>query len=143
MTFWIGLILLGIGWNFGFVGASSMVVETHRPEQVYNLGSLAECELLCEYLASHGFVVAAPDHIGNTVREQIVKDLAKKADIFMENFAPGAIERLGLGYDVLSAINPGIIYGQIKGFGEGSPYEKNLAVRHDRPGLRRHLLGHR
>jgi crotonobetainyl-CoA:carnitine CoA-transferase CaiB-like acyl-CoA transferase len=58
---------------------------------------------------------------------QIVKDLARKADVFMENFAPGAIERLGLGYDVLSDINPGIIYGQVKGFGEGSPYENNLA----------------
>ena len=58
---------------------------------------------------------------------EIVKDLARKADIFMENFAPGAIERLGLGYDVLSKLNPGIIYGQVKGFGEGSPYEKNLA----------------
>ncbi len=57
----------------------------------------------------------------------IVKDLARKADVFMENFAPGAIERLGLGYDVLSRLNPGIIYGQVKGFGEGSPYEKNLA----------------
>ena len=58
---------------------------------------------------------------------EIVKDMAKKADVFMENFAPGAIERLGLGYDVLSKVNPGIIYGQVKGFGEGSPYEKNLA----------------
>ena len=58
---------------------------------------------------------------------QIVKDMARKADVFMENFAPGAIERLGLGYDVLSKINPGIIYGQVKGFGEGSPYENNLA----------------
>ncbi len=58
---------------------------------------------------------------------EIVKDLARKADIFMENFAPGAIERLGLGYDVLSKLNPGIIYGQVKGFGEGSPYENNLA----------------
>src|SRR5689334_2737462 len=58
---------------------------------------------------------------------EIVKEMAKKADIFMENFAPGAIERLGLGYDVLSKINPGIIYGQVKGFGEGSPYAKNLA----------------
>jgi len=58
---------------------------------------------------------------------EIVKDLARKADVFMENFAPGAIERLGLGYDVLSQLNPGIIYGQVKGFGEGSPYEKNLA----------------
>src|SRR5918911_5725991 len=58
---------------------------------------------------------------------QIVKDLAKKADVFMENFAPSAIERLGLGYDVLREINPGIIYGQVKGFGEGSPYQNNLA----------------
>jgi crotonobetainyl-CoA:carnitine CoA-transferase CaiB-like acyl-CoA transferase len=57
----------------------------------------------------------------------LVKEMAAKADVFMENFAPGAIERLGLGYDVLSKINPGIIYGQVKGFGEGSPYEKNLA----------------
>ena len=31
--FWIGLVLLGVGWNFGFVGASAMVVETHRPEE--------------------------------------------------------------------------------------------------------------
>jgi formyl-CoA transferase len=58
---------------------------------------------------------------------EVVKELAKKADIFMENFAPGAIERLGLGYDVLSKLNPGIIYGQVKGFGEGTPYENNLA----------------
>jgi crotonobetainyl-CoA:carnitine CoA-transferase CaiB-like acyl-CoA transferase len=58
---------------------------------------------------------------------EIVKDLAKHADVMMENFAPGAIERLGLGYDVIKAINPGIIYCQVKGFGTGSPFEKNLA----------------
>jgi crotonobetainyl-CoA:carnitine CoA-transferase CaiB-like acyl-CoA transferase len=58
---------------------------------------------------------------------EIVKNLARKADVFMENFAPGAIERLGLGYKVLSDLNPGIIYGQVKGFGEGSPYANNLA----------------
>ncbi len=58
---------------------------------------------------------------------QLVKDLAKQADVMMENFAPGAIERLGLGYDVMKAINPSLIYCQVKGFGEGSPYEKNLA----------------
>ncbi|HEY3849001.1 MAG TPA: CoA transferase [Acetobacteraceae bacterium] len=57
----------------------------------------------------------------------LVKDLAKKADVFCENFAPGAIERLGLGADVIRALNPAIIYCQVKGFGEGSPYEKNLA----------------
>jgi formyl-CoA transferase len=58
---------------------------------------------------------------------QLVKDLAKQADVMVENFAPGAIERLGLGYDVIKAISPSIIYCQVKGFGEGSPYENNLA----------------
>lgn len=57
----------------------------------------------------------------------LVKDLLRQADVCIENFAPGAIERLGLGYDVVRELNPGIIYAQIKGFGEGSPYEKNLA----------------
>lgn len=58
---------------------------------------------------------------------QIVKDLAKHADVMIENFAPGAIERLGLGYDVVKAINPALIFCQIKGFGTGSPFEKGLA----------------
>ncbi len=57
----------------------------------------------------------------------LVKEMAKKADVFTENFAPGAVERLGLGYDVVSAINPGIIYAQVKGFGAGSPYENGLS----------------
>jgi formyl-CoA transferase len=59
--------------------------------------------------------------------KQLVLDLAAKADVLVENFAPGAIERLGLGYDAISKINPGIVYAQVKGFGEGSPYESNLA----------------
>jgi formyl-CoA transferase len=57
----------------------------------------------------------------------LVKDMAKRADVMVENFAPGAIERLGLGYDAVRAINPSIIYAQVKGFGTGGPYENNLA----------------
>jgi crotonobetainyl-CoA:carnitine CoA-transferase CaiB-like acyl-CoA transferase len=57
----------------------------------------------------------------------LVKDMARHADVFVENFAPGAVERLGLGYEALREINPGIIYGQVKGFGAGSPFEKGLA----------------
>jgi len=57
----------------------------------------------------------------------LVKEMVKKADVFTENFAPGAVERLGLGYEVVSAINPKIIYAQVKGFGDGSPYEKGLS----------------
>src|ERR1700751_2357734 len=58
---------------------------------------------------------------------EIVKDLLKKADVTVENMAPGTIERLGLGYNVVRELNPRIVYCQVKGFGEGSPYEKNLA----------------
>jgi formyl-CoA transferase len=48
--------------------------------------------------------------------------LAERADIFVENFSPGVIDRLGLGWDVLSARNPRLIYAQLKGFAEDSPY---------------------
>ncbi len=58
---------------------------------------------------------------------EIVRELLKKADVMVENMAPGTIERLGLSYDEVKKINPGIIYCQIKGFGTGSPYEKSLA----------------
>jgi formyl-CoA transferase len=57
----------------------------------------------------------------------IVRALLAKADVTVENMAPGTIERLGLGYAEVKAINPGIIYCQVKGFGTGSRYEKNLA----------------
>ena len=57
----------------------------------------------------------------------MIKDMIRQADVMIENFAPGVIERLGLSYEVAKAINPGIIYAQVKGFGEGSPFEKNLA----------------
>src|SRR5262247_907832 len=59
--------------------------------------------------------------------KKLLLELARNADVFVENFAPGAIERLGLGYPVLAGINPGLIYAQVKGFGEGSPFESNLA----------------
>src|SRR5271165_2103159 len=58
---------------------------------------------------------------------ELVKSMARRADVMVENFAPGAIERLGLGYDAVRAVNPGIVYAQVKGFGTGGPYENNLA----------------
>src|SRR6267154_6821150 len=51
----------------------------------------------------------------------LVKEMAAKADVFIENMAPGTIEKLGLGWDELHALNPRLIYAQVKGFGEGSP----------------------
>ncbi len=58
---------------------------------------------------------------------EIVKDLLRKADITAENMAPGTIERLGLDYESVKKINPGIIYCRIKGFNPDSPQGKGLA----------------
>ena len=57
----------------------------------------------------------------------LVKEMAAQADVFIENMAPGTIEKLGLGWNELHQLNPRLIYAQVKGFGEGSPYEHNLS----------------
>ena len=55
---------------------------------------------------------------------KIVKRLAGKADIVTENFRPGVMDRLGVGYEALSMINPGLIYCAVSGFGQNGP-ERN------------------
>ena len=57
----------------------------------------------------------------------LLRAMIPQADVFIENFAPGVIERLGFGYDAVSRLNPRIVYATIKGFGPGSPYEKFLS----------------
>jgi formyl-CoA transferase len=51
-------------------------------------------------------------------------EMARTADVFVENFGPGVIERLGFDYDTLAEINPRLVYAQVKGFARDSPYER-------------------
>ena len=53
--------------------------------------------------------------------QAILKQLAAEADILIENFRPGTLEKMGLGYDLLSAANPGLILARITGFGQDGP----------------------
>src|SRR5207245_25697 len=50
--------------------------------------------------------------------------LARRADVVVENFVPGGAERLGLGYEAVSAANPGIVYASVSGFGQTGPYAR-------------------
>jgi formyl-CoA transferase len=59
--------------------------------------------------------------------QALLRAMIPQADVFIENFAPGVIDRLGFGYDEVSRINPRIVYATIKGFGPGSPYENFLS----------------
>ncbi len=53
---------------------------------------------------------------------ELVRLLAKDTDVFVQNFRPGVIERLGLGYEDLRAANPDLVYVSISGFGPDGPY---------------------
>ena len=54
--------------------------------------------------------------------QDLVRRLVRNVDIVVENFRPGTLERWGLGYDVLSELNPGLILVRISGFGQDGPY---------------------
>ena len=58
---------------------------------------------------------------------EIARKLAAKTDVLVENFSPGVMDRLGLGYDELSKINPSLIYASISGFGHTGPYSSRPA----------------
>jgi crotonobetainyl-CoA:carnitine CoA-transferase CaiB-like acyl-CoA transferase len=91
-----------------------------------------------------GFKMKGPDSMGflnmNRNKRSVVLNLksdagrelllrmAKDADILIENYRPGAMTRLGLGYDVLKEINPRLVYTSISGFGQTGPWA-------DRPGF--------
>ena len=54
--------------------------------------------------------------------KEILKKLTLEADVLIENFRPGTMARLGLGYETLSAINPGLVFCSISGYGQDGPY---------------------
>lgn len=56
--------------------------------------------------------------------KKIFKELVKVSDVVVENFTPGTMDRLGLGYGVLSKLKPDIIYASLSGFGQTGPYSK-------------------
>src|SRR3546814_8398631 len=55
----------------------------------------------------------------------LFKKMARRADIVLENFAPGTMDRLGVGWDVLHEINPRLIYASGSGFGLSGPYRRS------------------
>lgn len=54
--------------------------------------------------------------------KQLFFDLVPKFDVFVENYGPGVVERLGIDYETLSKLHPGLIHARLKGFGTSGPY---------------------
>jgi CoA:oxalate CoA-transferase len=69
-------------------------------------------------------------HLGRPESREIVGDLARKADVAVENFAPGVAERLGVDYETLVAVRPDLVYCSISGFGQTGPWRERPAFAH-------------
>jgi alpha-methylacyl-CoA racemase len=76
--------------------------------------------------AAHAFLNRSKKSIALDLKKpeaiEIVKKLVKEYDIVVEQFRPGVMDRLGLDYDSLKEVNPGIIYCSLTGFGQTGPY---------------------
>ncbi|MDP6604359.1 MAG: CoA transferase [Rhodospirillales bacterium] len=75
--------------------------------------------------------------------QEIVREITKGADVVVENFRPGALEKWGLGYADLAAVRPGIIMVRISGFGQDGPYSSRpgYGVIGEAVGGLRHIIG--
>ena len=75
--------------------------------------------------------------------QQLARELIRDADVLIENFRPGTMERWGLGYEALSAMNPGLVMTRVTGFGQTGPYSSQPgygAIGEAMGGLR-HVVG--
>ncbi len=104
-------------------GADVIKVEQKEGDAVRSMGKIKDGRSL--YSAS---ILRNKRIISIDLRLQdgraLAKRLCEKADIVIENFRPGTLERWGLGYEELSAVNPGLILVRISGYGQDGPYSQ-------------------
>src|SRR5439155_3360142 len=74
------------------------------------------------YLCANRNKKSVTVNIASPEGQEIVREIAKGCDVFMENYKVGDLKRYGLDYESIKAINPGIIYCSVTGFGQTGPY---------------------
>jgi len=104
-------------------GAEVVKVEPlYGPGDVTRLQAYAKGGLSAFYVNNNRGKRSLALNLGTEEGKQIALDLCRNADVVLQNFRPGAMERLGLDYDAVKAINPNVIYCTISGFGPDGPY---------------------
>jgi formyl-CoA transferase len=76
------------------------------------------------YLSFNGNKRSLTLNLKHPRAQDVFRTLLARADVLLENFGPGVIERLGFGYDVLHRLNPRLVFASIKGFGSYGPYRE-------------------
>lgn len=89
--------------------------------------TLAEQKMAPAFMAVNSNKRSIVLDLGKSEAVEVVKRLVRDADVVWENFRPGVMTRLGLGYETLSAINPRLVYCALSGFGQAGP-ERDTAA---------------
>ena len=111
-------------YQLALLGADVIKVERRGGEDMRRTPlsrEWADRNMAPSFIAVNGNKKSMTLDLQQPAARDIVLKLAAKADVVMENFRAGVMDRLGLGYDALSAINPRLIYCAISGFGQTGP----------------------
>ncbi len=100
-------------------GARVIKIETRGGEQLRKRGVVGGAALPFAMLNSNKELATL--NLKTARGKELLKQMVARGDILVENFAPGAMERLGLGYEVLRQVNPRLIYGAGSGYGRSGP----------------------
>jgi len=107
-------------------GATVIKVEPHGGEHLRSRGDMGGAALPFAMLNSNKRAVTL--NLKTRQGTELLKEMVARADIVVENFAPGVTERLGIGAETLMGINPRLIYGSSSGYGKTGPYKDYPAM---------------
>lgn len=107
-------------------GANVIKVEPLHGETLRSRGDMGGADFSYAMLNSNKKPVTL--NLKTDQGRALLKELVAKADVLVENFAPGVLDRLGVGADVLRAVNPRLIYASSSGYGKTGPYRNYPAM---------------
>ena len=107
-------------------GATVVKVEPHTGEHLRSRGDMGGAALPFAMLNSNKKPVTL--NLKSEKGRDLLREMVARADILVENFAPGVMDRLGLGAKELQRVNPRLIYGSSSGYGKDGPYRSYPAM---------------
>jgi crotonobetainyl-CoA:carnitine CoA-transferase CaiB-like acyl-CoA transferase len=117
-------------YQLALMGADVIKIESHDGDETRHqlvASEWAERKMPPGFLAVNGNKRSITLDLRKPEAIEVVKRLVAKADVVWENFRPGVMEKLGLGYETLAAINPRLIYCAVSGFGHTGPERTTAA----------------
>jgi len=117
-------------YQLALLGADVIKLESHDGDESRHLlisQQWADRQMASSFLAVNANKRSVTLDLRKPAAVEVVKRLVRTADVVWENFRPGVMERLGLGYEALAAINPRLIYCAVSGFGHTGPERTTAA----------------